>query len=297
MTPPRTVAFLLLVAAAWAGLWLSACGTSKSTESRDASAEAGDARADAADATGVGVITFSQAPDGGGTFYAAFTETPPPAAPNCSSVDAGACTTTSCSAPAASDSGAGSDGGDDSAAPVVSRNPGTLKVTGGVFGSGFQVAPDVLGTYLYTTPGTLFTAGETLGVAAGGGALPAFSLRTVAAPPVLDLTEPTTDGGKLAVATGQPLTLTWMPGRAGDETVVTATAYFTSGGLASMTCTWPAAEGGATVPSAALRPLAAQNAIGSGIVWYELAQTKFTTGTVEVSMSAYVPRGALATFQ
>jgi hypothetical protein len=298
MTYRRTIAGLLLVAAACT-TWLVACGSSKSGGPAHAQGDAAtdDGGADASDG-GVGVITFSEAPDGGGTFFAAFSRTTPPIPAGCEFVDAGACVTETCPPPPVSDGGAATDAAAvTDAAPFVAANPGRLKVTGGVFGSGFEIDPDNFGTYEYATPGTVFAPGDELGVAALGGALPAFPTQTVEAPPVLGLTAPGADGGKITVSTGQPLTFSWTGGHAGDQTVVTATAYFTSGGGASMTCNWDATMGTAMVPSDALRPLASQNAVSSVIVWYQLASKKFMTGPVVVTLSAYAPQGTLAAFQ
>ncbi len=281
-------------------LALLACGSSKSTgEPRADAGPFADAQADAPDkSTGVGVITFSEAPDGAGTFFAGFTERAPAAPAGCEIVDAGGCTTTTCPPLPTSDSGTGTDGAAQAdAQPAVAPNPGRLKITGGVFGSGFYIDPDKDGTYLYASPGILFSPGDSLGVAALGGVLPAFPDQTIEAPPVLALTAPGGDGGKVTVSTSQPLAFSWTGGRAGDEAVVTATSYFTSGGLSSMTCSWDASTGAATAPSDSLRPLASQNAVSSNIVWYQLAQKKFSTGPVAVTVSAYAPQGMLVAFQ
>jgi hypothetical protein len=295
----RTVAWPLLWTAALLAAWLVACGSSKSgAESHTDAGSVADGQADAEEATGIGVITFSEAPDGGGTFFAGFSDKTPASPAGCEVVDAGGCTTTTCPPPPASDAGTETDGATQAdAQPVVAPNPGRMKVSGGVFGAGFYVDPDKGGTYLYASPGTIFSPGDSLGVAALGGALPAFPEQTIEAPPVIALTAPAGDGGKLTISTAQPLMFSWTGGRAGDETVVTATAYFTSGGLASMTCSWDASTGAATAPSEALRPLASQNALTSNLVWYQLAQKKFTTGPVAVSLSAYAPQGTLVAFQ
>jgi hypothetical protein len=118
------------------------------------------------------------------------------------------------------------------------------------------------------------------------------------APPILDLTAPVApDGGSVAVPTANPLTFSWTGGQAGVEMVVTATAIFTTYGVATMTCSWDSSLGTATVPSASLRPLAAENALTSGFVWYGLAETRFSAGPVDVTLSAFVPQGKQAAFQ
>lgn len=302
MTLRRAAATALLLVASCLASWLLACGSSSSGSAPRNDAAADVAATDAADdakeaATGIGVIELSEAPDGGGTFYAAFSRSTPPADGGCMFVDAGACTTATCPPPPASDAGTTRDASADGALPVAD-NPGTLTVSGGIFGAGIELAPDKVGTYLYTSPGNLFSPGDQLGVAAQGGDIPGFATETVVAPPTLQLTSPAVpDGGSITVATTQPLTLSWTGGQEGVQMVVTATAIFTTGGVASMTCSWDSSTATASVPSAALRPLAAENALASGILWYGLAQTKFTTGPVAVTLSAYVPQGKPAAFQ
>ena len=241
---------------------------------------------------GVGVLTFSEYPDAAGTFFAGFSVRVPELAANCTVVDAGPCVTTSCKNVAATDAGV------TDAAATTAPNAGTLTLTGGVFGaSGSGVAPDKVGTYLYASPGTIFAPGDTLGVSAAGGAVPAFPEQTVVALPPLVLTAPTSTGGKMTIAAAQPLTVAWTGGQAGAKAVLLATALFTSGGFASATCVWDASPGTGTVPSAALKPLAAANAQASGMTWYQAADTSFTVGTLAVTMSARVTQGSLATFQ
>jgi hypothetical protein len=296
----QAAAIALLLAAFCIAAFLVACGSSSSGPSShvDASADGTDAADDAKPATtGVGVIELSQGPDGGGTFLAAFSKATPDS--GCQLVDAGACSTTICPPPPASDGGSSGDASTavDGGAPTA-PNPGALTVTGGVFGAGFQLTPDKVGTYLYTSPGTLFAPGDKLGVTAHGAELPGFATQSVVAPPTLQLTAPVApDGGASTISTSQPLTLSWTGGQSGVEMVVTATAVFTTYGYAATTCSWDSSTGTATVPSAALRPLAAENALTSGIVWYGLAATKFTTGPVAVTLSAYVAQGRLVAFQ
>ncbi len=53
-----------------------------------------------------------------------------------------------------------------------------------------MVAPDKAGTYLYASPGRIFSAGDTLGVSAAGDMVPAFPAQTVTVLPVLALAFP-----------------------------------------------------------------------------------------------------------
>jgi len=277
---------------------LLACGSSKSG-ARPESDAASDAVAvdgggdSGSGATGVGVVTFSELPDAGGTFFAGFSETTPTLPTNCTVLDAGPCVTASCTAPPPSDAGPS----DASAPPAPTA--GTLTLTGGVFGSkGSSIAPDKAGTYVYAVPGTIFAPGDTLGVSAAGGAVPAFAEQTVVATPTIVLTAPTAStGGKITIPTAQPLVVSWTGGQNGAKTVLVATAVFTSGGVASTTCAWDASLGTGTVPTAALKPLAAANAETSGVTWYQSADSEFTVGTLAVTMSARVTQGSLASFQ
>ena len=298
MTLARSLALALLVACTALVVLLVACGSSKSGghPGTDAASDAAtvDGGGDSGSGTtGVGVVTFSELTDAQGTFFAGFSESVPMLAANCTAVDAGPCVTTSCTKVAPSDAGAGD------AAAKSAPSAGTLTLTGGVFGSkGSAVAPDNGGTYLYASPATIFAPGDTLGVSASGGAIPAFPEQTVVATPTIVLTAPTAAaGGKMTIPTAQPLVVSWTGGQTGARTVFVATALFTTGGAASTTCTWDASPGTGTVPSAALKPLAAANAETSGVTWYQSADNQFTVGSVAVTMSARVTQGSLATFQ
>lgn len=240
-----------------------------------------------------GVVNFTQSPDGGGTFFASFGGRHGALPAGCVAVDAGACTTVSCPPPP--DAGSGDASVD--ATVVAEDNPGVLEVSGGTFRSGFALAAERFGTYFYASPVHVYAPGDVLGVSGSGATLPAFPKRTVTAPPTIQLTEPTSDGGRIAVVTSVPLQVSWTGGAAGDATVLVATALFTSGAVASVTCTWDASLGTGTVPSTSLTPLAAHNAVGGGMSWYQLAQTKFDVGPSAVTMSAYSPQGSLASFQ
>jgi hypothetical protein len=294
---PRSFALALLAACAVLAGLLLACGSKSGVRSEgDAAtdAPAGDGGGDSASGTtGVGAVTFSELPDAGGTFFAGFSDTVPTLAKTCTALDAGPCVTTSCTAATPSDAGPG-----DASAPTA-PTAGTLTVTGGVFGTkGAAVAPDNAGTYVYAAPGTIFAPGDTLGVKATGGAVPAFPEETVTATPTIVLTAPTPGtGGKITVPTAQPLVVSWTGGQTGAKTVLVATAVFTSGGVASTTCSWDASLGTGTVPSAALKPLAAANAETSGMTWYQSADSTFTVGSLSVTMSARVTQGSLASFQ
>ncbi len=297
----------LLVAAGCALGALACSSSSKGNAPSDAGSErsvadAGD-EAEAA-AGGVGVVSITDVVDGGGTLYAAFSESTPRLPDGCSIADAGACSVETCIRPdagAPADAGAPDTGSAEAAAGDASfqpaPNPGTLTVSGGLFGTGTGVGPDAFGTYVYEPPAPIFAPGDKLGVSASGAQIPGFPVHTVVAPNTIDLTAPPQSGGRITVATTQPLTVSWTGGEPGNHVVVTATALFTSGNVTTTTCVWDASTGTATVPSQALKPLAVANALSSSILWYQVAQSKFSAGTVAVTLSAFVPQASLATFQ
>jgi len=298
MTVARSLLFLALASGGLILAFVAACGSSKSGGHAESDA-AGDAvTADGMSdtgpvTTGVGAVTFTEEIDGGGTFFAGFSDTTPTLGAGCTQVDAGTCLTTSCPPASASDAGSS----DAAAGPAPSA--GTLTITGGAFGTkGIPVAPDKGGTYYYASPGTIFAPGDTLGVSAAGGAVPSFAVESVTATPTIVLTAPAPGtGGKITVPTAQPLVVSWTGGQSGAKTVVVATAIFTTGGVASTTCSWDASLGTGMVPSAALKPLAAANAETSGMTWYQSADNAFTVGPLAVTMSARVLQGSLASFE
>jgi hypothetical protein len=298
----RSLALLLAVACTALAVLLVACGSSKSSGHSDGDAAAEAAAGDGGDAgpatTGVGVVTFSELPDSGGTFFAGFSETLPTLGAGCTQVDAGSCVATSCPPAAAGDAGA-SDAAAADANATPAPSAGTMTLTGGAFGAkGVLVAPDKGGTYYYASPGTIFAPGDTLGVSAAGGAVPSFPEQTVTATPTIVLTAPApATGGKITIPTSQPLTVSWTGGQTGANTVLVATAIFTTGGFASTTCSWDASLGTAMVPTSVLKPLAAANAETSGVTWYQSADNQFTVGSLAVTLSARVTQASLASFQ
>jgi hypothetical protein len=298
MTFPRTIALAFLTACVSLAVFLLACSSSsKGFQGGGNDASADGAKGDGAGggdgasaAPGVGFLNFSQLPDSGGNFTGGFalsSDTKLPA--DCTVVDAGACVTTTCPA---TDAGAS-----DATAPVA-PNPGTLTVTGGVFGTtGFQVSPDKEGTYVYASPSTVFKTGDSLGVAGAGGTVPMFSTETVVAVAPVTLTAPTAaTGAKITIPTTADLTVTWTGGAAGAKMYFNGTAVFKTG-VAGLACTWDASAGTATVPKAALVPMVAGNATGADVTWYQAAETSFSAGTWPVTLSAYTTQGSLAVFQ
>lgn len=285
---------------------LFACSSSSSGGPKGGGAD-GSADGPAADGGGVvdtgpppgqGVIIFSQAPDGGvGSFAAGFvvTTAAEKLPGDCTVLDAGACVTTSCPKATASDAAAPDAAAPDAAAPP---NAGTLTVTGGIFGAaGSGISIDKAGTYYYQSPGNVFMPGDSLGVAGAGNEVPEFAKETVVGPATIKLTAPAATAGKITIPTSADLTVTWTGGEAGAKLFFFGNAIFTSGASANLTCQWDASTGTATVPKAALTPMAASNAQGSDLQWYQAAQTSFTAGAWPVTISAYTTQQGLATFQ
>jgi hypothetical protein len=283
-----SVMVLLLVACS------SSSGGSKDNapdgSSSDATADGGGV--DTGPPPGQGVVIFSQEPEGGvGSFAAGFALTAASKVPtDCTVLDAGACVTTSCPKATASDASA-----PDAALPP---NAGALTVTGGIFGTtGTGLSIDKAGTYYYQAPGNVFTPGDTLGVAGAGNTVPAFAEQTVVGPATIKLTAPAAAAGKITIPTGQDLVVTWTGGTAGAKVFLFGNAVFTNGDSANLTCSWDASTGTATVPKAALAPMAAGNAEGSDLQWYQAAQTSFSAGAWPITISAYTTQQGLATFQ
>jgi len=257
--------------------------------------ETGGGDADAAptsDAAAFAFIEFSEVPLGGGVFTAAFYATPREPVPGCTTQvpDGGACAVTTCPGHAPTDAGL-----------VILASAGALDVTGGVFGeAGVEVSADNLGSYLYNTTGSMFAPGDVLSVSSAGGTVPAFPTQALAAPGAITVTMPEPDdAGTLVIPTSQSLAVTWTGGVTGDHVIFTLNAFFASGASASTACSWDAAAGQGTVPPSALAPLVAGTAQagGSTAVWYQQAQTAFSTGRWAVTMQADIHGGSLATFQ
>lgn len=248
--------------------------------------------APAGDAAAFAFIDFSEVPVGGGEFTAAFFATPPAPPAGCTTqlVDGGACLVTTCAAHAASDAG------------VVSlASAGALDLSGGAFGdAGVQIGADNLGSYLYNTTGPMFAPGDTLTVSGAGATVPAFPAQSLVAPDAIVVTAPAAaaDAGALVISTTTDVAVAWTGGATGNRVVFTLSAFFKSGASASTTCSWDAAAGQATIPASAVTGLAGNaQAGGSTVVWYEQAQTSFTTGRWAVTMRAAIHGGSPATFQ
>lgn len=180
---------------------------------------------------------------------AGFVEAPANAAPPCTTRTEGACTITQCNT-ASADAGA-----PDPDAGMVNpaRSAGVITVSGG--GQMVQLTPGADGTYPTDTqrmsvfaPGTELTvsaAGSATGVAAFTGTVTMPGPITVTAP-MISLTAPT------AISRAQPLMVTWTGGTTGKVSVVMAS---NASGGASVSCTYDATAGSASVPATVLGAL------------------------------------------
>jgi hypothetical protein len=141
------------------------------------------------------------------------------------------------------------------AVPGVSA--GTLSFTGSQWSASstsLTLASD--GTYETPLQQTLFSPGTTLTVSATGGDAPAFSGLAIDAPSPVTVTT-TAPGGFGAISTTADLPIQWTGGQAG----ALLTVYFneeTTGPVQPTTvaCAFDASLGQATIPQAALAPLA-----------------------------------------
>jgi hypothetical protein len=143
------------------------------------------------------------------------------------------------------------------AVPGVSA--GTLSLAGSQWSaSSASLTLGSDGTYDTPLLQTLFSPGATLTVSATGGDAPAFSGLTIDAPSTVTVTT-TAPGGFGAISTTADLPIQWTGGQAGAQ----LTVYFNEMPTAPSTeepmivaCTFDASLGHATIPQAALAPLA-----------------------------------------
>jgi hypothetical protein len=285
------------------GSWIAACGggssTAASPESGDASANdaatlVDAATSDAATSTGGsflggydGLLDFINQADSNdvfsGTFAGGLT-----AGDACTTPQSfgASCIAITCS-PLPLDAG------------VTYPTAGTLTLTGGIFDAGINVAPVGEGVYAYSQPTATssFAPGDILGVAASGGAVPAFS-QTIVGPGCVTLTPPSMGDAGTSVSTGQDLTLTWSGNEPGAQVFLiafaspsTPTAQTTQTEIA---CSFDAALGTGTIPQAAL---AALNGGTHGVLAWGQYQTKdFVAGSQKMRLMASCQAGVNAQF-
>jgi hypothetical protein len=247
-------------------------------------------------AGGVNIVAFSGMVAGmtvsSTSVSAGFVEAPANVAPPCTTRTEGACTITQCNFTSA-DAGAPDP---DAGVANTTRSAGVITVSGG--GQMVQLTPGANGTYPTDTqrmsvfaPGTELTvsaAGDAMGVAAFTGTVTMPGPITVTAP-MISLTAPTT------IARAQPLMVTWTGGTTGKVSVVMASSA--SGG-ASISCSYDATAGSATVPATVLMALP----MGDGSIAIGGSSTREQTAggfnvTLTASSANLVGGAGRATFQ
>ncbi|HEY4188292.1 MAG TPA: hypothetical protein VGP07_24670 [Polyangia bacterium] len=142
--------------------------------------------------------------------------------------------------------------------------------------SSLVLSPNADGTYtqdnIFDTGATLFAPGDTLTVtAAGSSDVPAFSL-AVDAPGCLALSQPTLvpppDGsafdvpGTYTISRSQDLSLVWTGGETDATVGVDLISYSKYGNVVDVSCSFPAADDGGTIPQQALSWLEAGQMAG-----------------------------------
>jgi hypothetical protein len=145
------------------------------------------------------------------------------------------------------------------AVPGVSA--GTLSLAGSQWSaSSASLTLGSDGTYDTPLLQTLFSPGTTLTVSATGGDAPAFSGLAIDAPSAVTVTT-SAPGGLGAISTTADLPIQWTGGQAGAQ----LTLYFnemtsgpSTGVPTTVACTFDASLGQATIPQAALAPMAGQ---------------------------------------
>jgi hypothetical protein len=144
------------------------------------------------------------------------------------------------------------------------------------------------------TGGTLFTAGQTLTVSASGATVPGFGA-SVVAPAVVALTAPASSASGFTITTSSNLAVAWTGGQSGAQMLLEGVVLPNSSpGYNYFVCTWDAAAGKATVPSAMMTGLAGQSGY---LVYGQSTTTNFTAGGYAIGLSALPYTGGSATFK
>jgi len=230
-----------------------------------------------------GFVFFSTSQEGmgsGGTVGAVFDGVPVMQAPCRITTVYGACAVYTC----ASDADAGPGPG-----------AGTLTFTAPSLEGGVTLDAGAGGLYALATPGPVFSPGDSLTVAASGGAVPAFGPESVQAPGAITLTDPATDGGAIYVPTANDLGFAWTGGSEDSVAVLTATGTTSDGALVVARCSYVAITGEGILPSAVLAPLhgLSQGTLG----WGQTNVATFDAGAWSVTLLAEAYGSTPATFQ
>jgi hypothetical protein len=227
-----------------------------------------------------GFVFFSTSQAGAGTLGAVFDGTPVLASTCAVTTVYGACVVYTC--------GAGPDAG-------PSPGAGTLTFFAPSLDGGVTVDAGATGLYELALQGPLFTPGDTLTVAASGGAVPAFGPQGIPAPGVLTLTNPMPDGGAVAVPTSSDFSFAWTGGSEDSLAVLTASGVTSDGSVVVARCTYVAITGEGILPSAVLTPVRglSQGTLG----WGQANVATFDAGSWSMTLLAEASGTTPATFE
>jgi hypothetical protein len=203
----------------------------------------------------------------------------------CTASTIGACLVSACTISDTADPGAPTG--------IATLNAGTLTITG----AGTAKATLMFGTVSpsSTVPGyaavsgdtQFFSGGDAIAIVGAGGAdLPAFAAQTVTAPSAILLTAPLCAGLVCAdLDRTQDLALAWTGGGAGHVKASFETVAANATG--SVFCTFDAASGSGTIPTAALAVLGdTRDGQTTGIEVFEVAnETLFTVADIPTTFS------------
>jgi hypothetical protein len=135
------------------------------------------------------------------------------------------------------------------AGPLINSNAGTITVTGETGSPEVLTFDSSTKTYTATTNTLPYSPCDVFTVKASGGAFPAFSGKSGAAPSLVTLTAPMPSTGALGIATyaidtTKALTWTWTGGSAGAQLIFTVEAANDI-----LTCSFDAMAGTGTIPA------------------------------------------------
>jgi hypothetical protein len=273
----------------------TACSSSKSAAPRDGggpddvsvaetaadAAEAVDASAGTEPESGpTGFVFFSTSQDGQGSVGAVFDDAPVPESHCRITTVYGACAVYTC--PSDADAG-------------PTPGAGTLTFAAPSLEGGVTVEANAAGLYALALPGPLFSPGDALTVTASGGTVPAFGPQGVPAPGAITLTDPTPDGGAIAVATSSDLGFAWTGGGEDSLAVLMASGVAGDDSLVVARCAYVAITQEGILPSAVLAPLRglAQGTLG----WGQTNVATFDAGAWSVTLLAESYGSTPATFE
>ena len=230
----------------------------------DASGDAADASdASSWDSSSVyGNVFFENVPNFNvGVVSATFYSSPQPLFVGCTTTAYGACTHYDC--PNQPDAGA----------PV---GAGTLTATGGALGNGgVMITQGMGGSYQYQSMSSLMSQGDTMGISASGGTIPAFGPVDVVATGMITVTAPMPNGMVYTINTAQDLSLTWTGGEANALALFEVSATFGASNRGAV-CFFDATLGSGSLPAAAMSNLTGGS--NTQFVYGQWRETDFTAG-------------------